>query len=183
MKKALLIIDIQNDYFAGGKMELHKPLEAAQQAKEVLTWFRDKEYPIFHIQHFSNRSDATFFLPNTKGAEIHDLVLPKKMKEEVIIKHFPNSFLETDLLNKLREKKVEELVIIGMMTHMCIDATIRAAKDIGFKCILIEDACTTKELKVQDQIVPPEHVHFAFVAALNGYYSNVSTTKEFLLHH
>lgn len=179
MSKALLLIDMQNDYFANGKMELHNPIQAAENASEVLRWFRNKEYPIFHIQHISNRKGATFFLPNSEGAMIHQSVLPLE-GEEVIVKHFPNSFFETELLNKLKEKGIGELVIVGMMTHMCIDATVRAAKDLGFACSLIENACATKELTHKDHIIPAEHVHYSFINALNGYYSNVYTTREFI---
>ena len=181
MRKALLLIDIQNDYFSKGKMELYKPLEAAKNARDILMWFRNNEYPIFHIQHIANRADATFFHPNTDGVEIHQSVLPLK-QEEIIIKHFPNSFYETNLFNKLKEKEIDELVVVGMMTHMCIDATIRVARDLGFKCSLIENACATKELIYQEHIIPPEHVHFSFINALNGYYSNVYTAQEFIPH-
>lgn len=179
MTTALLLIDIQNDYFPNGKMELNKPLEAATNASEILNWFRVNDYPIFHIQHVSNRGGATFFLPNTEGVKIHPLVAPNE-QEKVIVKHAPNSFLNTDLLQSLKDKGVKKLVICGMMTHMCIDATVRAAKDLGFECILIEDACTTRDLMYRDKAVPAEHVHFAFMCALNGLYATICTTNEFL---
>lgn len=179
MSKALLLIDIQNDYFANGRMELQNSLIAAKHARDILMWFRNRENPVFHIQHLSIQPGAAFFLPGTVGAEIHQSVLPLK-HEEVIIKHFPNSFYETELMHKLKEKEVDELVVAGMMTHMCVDATIRAAKDIGFKCSLIEDACATRELVYQKHIIPPEHVHFSFIHALNGYYSTVYTAQEFM---
>ena len=71
-------------------------------------------------------------------------------------------------------------MVVGMMTHMCIDATVRAAVDLGFETTLIEDACATRELSYQDKVIPAEQVHYAFVSALNGMYANVVSTEDFL---
>ncbi|WP_257720710.1 cysteine hydrolase family protein [Lentibacillus amyloliquefaciens] len=120
-----------------------------------------------------------FFLPNTEGAEIHETVLPLE-NENTIVKNFPNSFLKTDLESKLREKGVTKVVVAGMMTHMCIDATVRAAVDLGFETTLIEDACATKELSYQERKIPAEQVHYSFVSALDGMYANVISTEKFL---
>lgn len=70
-KTALILIDIQNDYFQKGKNELVGSEQASLNAKKVLDKFRKKGDLVVHIQHLSNRKDATFFIPNTKGAEIH----------------------------------------------------------------------------------------------------------------
>lgn len=179
MSIALMLIDIQNDYFPNGKMELNNPIKAAKNASKILDWFRTKKYEIYHIQHVSNRPGAGFFLPNTEGVKFHNSVLPLE-QENIIVKHTPNSFLNTELLNKLKEKEVKELVICGMMSHMCIDATVRAAKDFGFECTVIEDACTTKDLIYLDRVIPAEQVHFSFISALNGMYATVYTTNAFL---
>ncbi|WP_416829233.1 cysteine hydrolase family protein [Ectobacillus polymachus] len=179
MSIALMLIDIQNDYFPNGKMELSNPMKAANNACRILDWFRAKKYEIYHIQHVSNRSGAGFFLPDTEGVKIHQSVLPLE-QENIIVKHAPNSFFNTELRNKLKEKEIKKLVICGMMTHMCIDATVRAARELGLECTVIEDACTTKDLMYRDQLIPAEQVHFAFIGALNGMYATVSTTNEFL---
>lgn len=179
MKKALLIIDIQYDYFENGAMTLVGSEKAADNAKLLLDRFRADGSAIIHIQHIATRPTATFFLPNTKGAEIYDRVKPLTT-EKVITKHFPNSFRDTDLLDYLKGNGIENLVICGMMTHMCIDATTRAAKDFGFNCILIGDACATKDLEVKGEIVKAKDVQNGFLAALNYFYSSVVTTKEYL---
>ena len=131
------------------------------------------------MQHIASDPALGFFLPDTTGAEIHETVLPLET-ETVIIKNFPNSFLETGLESKLRENGVTKIVIIGMMTHMCIDATVRAAVDLGFEAVLIEDACATRDLSYGNKTVPAEQVHYAFVSALNGMYANVTSTDAFL---
>ena len=109
----------------------------------------------------------------------NEAVLPLE-HERIIKKHFPNSFLKTELESKLKEKEVTKVVVVGMMTHMCIDATVRAAVDLGFETTLIEDACATRDLSYQDKKVPAEQVHYAFVGALNGMYANVISTEDFL---
>ncbi|MEM1503665.1 cysteine hydrolase family protein [Domibacillus sp. 8LH] len=180
MSKGLIIIDIQNDYFPNGKMELSQPDKAAATAAKILEWFRQNENEtIYHIQHVAHAPELGFFLPDTEGVHIHHTVSPKE-NEIVIQKHFPNSFLQTELESKLKEKGVTQLVIVGMMTHMCIDATVRAAVDLGFETTLIEDACATKELAYEDKTVPAEQVHHAFIGALNGMYARVMSAETFL---
>jgi nicotinamidase-related amidase len=180
MSTALIIVDIQNDYFPNGKMELSNPEKAAANASKVLEWFRqNNKENIFHLQHIAGNPALGFFLPDTEGAEIHETVQPLE-NESIIIKHFPNSFLQTGLESKLKEKEITKVVVVGMMTHMCIDATVRAAVDLGYETTLIEDACATRELSYQGKVVPAEQVHYAFVGALNGMYCAVTSTEDFL---
>ena len=174
MKPALIIIDIQNDYFPGGKMELEGSLAAGLQAAKLLDAFRAKGLPLVHIQHLSSRPGASFFLPDTEGVNIHAKVAPRA-GETVIQKHFPNSFRGTTLLEHLRGLGADHLVIAGMMTHMCVDATTRAAFDLGFSCSLAHDACATRALAFGEQRVPAAQVHAAFLAALNGLYAKVQS--------
>ena len=172
MKPALILIDIQNDYFPGGKMELEGSPEASLQAAKLLAAFRSKGLPLVHIQHVSNRPGASFFLPDSEGVMIHASVAPRA-GETVLQKNFPNSFRGTPLLEQLRALGADHLVIAGMMTHMCVDATTRAAFDLGFFCSLAHDACATRALAFGEQRVPAAQVHAAFVAALAGLYAKV----------
>lgn len=179
MNTALIIIDIQNDYFEHGTMTLHRSFEASKNARLLLDYFRNKKLQVVHIQHIALMPTATFFLPNTIGAEIHDNVKPIG-NEKIIIKHFPNSFRDTELLDYLKKLNITDLVICGMMTHMCVDATTRAAKDFGFNCTVIADACATKDLEIIGQKVDVQNVHNSFLAALNYFYSSVTSTKQYL---
>jgi nicotinamidase-related amidase len=179
MKKALLIIDIQNDYFEHGTMTLSGSVTASDNAKKLLETFRNETLPVIHVQHLATRPTATFFLPGTKGAQIHNSVKPLDT-EKVIVKHYPNSFRETELLEYLTKNDITDLVICGMMTHMCIDATVRAAKDFGFSITIPGDACATKDLDVNGQIVRADQVQTSFLAALNYFYASVTTTVEYL---
>lgn len=179
MKEALLLIDIQNDYFPGGKMELVSMEEAAKKAGELLKSFRTAGKPVFFIKHMSTRSDATFFVPGTQGTDIHSSVSPLP-DETVIEKHFPNSFLQTELLSVLKGQEVTDLIICGAMSHMCIDTTVRAAKELGFKCTLISDACATRNLKFGEEILSAQTVHASFMAALDGMFATIMTAEEYL---
>lgn len=179
MKEALLLIDIQNDYFPGGKMELVSMEEAAKKAGELLKAFRTAGKPVFFIKHISTRSDAAYFIPGTQGTDIHSSVSPLP-DETVIEKHFPNSFLQTELLSVLKESEVTDLIICGAMSHMCIDTTVRAAKELGFKCTLIADACATRNLKFGEEILPAQTVHASFMAALDGMFATIMTADEYL---
>lgn len=179
MKEALILIDIQNDYFDNGKMPLVGSYKACENAKLLVDKFREEALPVIFIQHVATRHDATFFLPKTEGTEIHELISPLQ-SEKVIVKHYPNSFRETDLMDYLQETQITDLVICGMMTHMCVDATVRVAKDYGFNISVIGDACATKDLEYNGDKVKAQEVQNSFLSALNYFYAKVLTTETYL---
>lgn len=163
----------------GGKAELVGSEKALTHVESVLKEFRAKSLPIIHVQHINTREGATFFLPDSKGAEIHDQLTPEK-GEYVVVKNFPNSFYQTSLLEILEKLGIEELVVCGMMTHMCVDTTVRAAKDYGLSVTLLHDGCATKDLSFQEKEIPAVQVQAAYMAGLSGMFAHVISTKEFL---
>ena len=175
MTTALLVVDIQNDYFPGGAMELTGADQAGARANQVLEAFRKKALPIFHVQHIAIHPGATFFLPDSPGADIHKSARPHGA-EPVFRKHYPNSFRETPLLDHLR--RIDRLAIVGMMTHVCIDTTTRAAADFGFDCRLVGDACATRAQSFNGVTVPAESVQAAFLASLDGWFAKVLPAGE-----
>jgi nicotinamidase-related amidase len=177
MTQALLLVDIQNDYFPGGAMELVGSPEAGVQAELLLQAFRAADRPVVHIQHVNTRPGATFFIPGSDGLRILSS-LAYIPGEPVFQKYFPNSFRDTPLLSHLQGLGVKQLVIAGMMTHMCIDSTTRAAADLGFQCQLAQDACATRDLERQGITVPAAQVQAAYLAALDGTFARVMTVKE-----
>ena len=174
---ALLVIDIQNDYFPGGAMQLEGAEAAAENARRAIEKFRARGRPVIHVQHLSTRAGATFFLPGTRGAEIHDLVRPKSA-ETVVEKNFPNGFRATRLQSMLEEQGIKHLAVAGMMTHMCVDATVRQAADLGYGVTLLGDACATRAQSFGGETVAARQVHAAFLAALNGFYAKVIHSHE-----
>jgi nicotinamidase-related amidase len=179
MNTALLLIDIQNDYFPGGRNPLVGSEAAGEFAGRRLALARRLGLPVIFIQHISTRPGASFFLPGTPGIEIHPSVASQP-GEIVLQKHYPNSFRETPLLDTLRGLGVERLVICGMMTHMCVDSSVRAANDLGFEVRIVADACATKDLSYSGQTIPAASVHASFLAALNGSFGKVMTGDEVL---
>jgi len=179
MTTTLLLIDLQNDYFPHGKMELHESEKAVQNASRLLGFFREHQLPLIHIQHFAVRPGATFFLPNSKGVEIHPAVQPLD-SEIVIQKHYPNSFRETTLLENLQRENTHQIVVVGMMTHMCVDATVRAATDYGYECSIVHDACTTRNLRFAGREVTAQDVQTTMLSALHGTYGKVVSANEII---
>ena len=179
-KKALIVIDIQNEYFENGGLPLVNPTEASSNARKVLDHFRENNLPIAHIQHLSANPEAMpIFVEGTKGVEIHESVKPID-GEKVFQKYFPNSFRDTGLLDYLKENEVTEVTVVGMMTHMCVDATTRAAFDFGFNCTVIGDACASRDLEIDGKTVKADDVHHAILAALDFFSADVKNTKDFL---
>jgi len=176
MDTALVMIDFQKDYFPGGRMELVDAEAAAAKAQNLLQHCRRLGLPIVYLQHISDRPGATFFLPDTDGIALHGSLQPLG-SETVLKKHYPNSFRETGLEELLRGQGINRLVLCGMMSHMCVDATVRAAFDLGFSCVLAHDACATRNLQFGEREIDAASVHGAFMAALGAVYAQVMTTE------
>ncbi len=176
---ALLIIDVQNDYFPGGKMELPEAVKAVDRIKVILDEFRRQGLPVIHIEHESVNEGATFFLPGTQGQKIHDLLQPQA-GETVIVKQYPNSFLKTQLQHHLEENGISRLVITGMMTFMCVDATTRAAKDLDYECVLVHDCTATPPVEFAGVSCSAEQAKATVSRALSFICDEVVSTEECL---
>ena len=179
LPRALVIVDIQNDYFPGGAHPLHEPEAAAAAARALLERFRAGGEGVIHVQHVWAAPDSPFMRPGTPGVEIHEQVAPLE-GETVISKDAPNAFLRTSLERELRERGAEELVVCGMMTSMCVDATVRAGADLGFEVTLVHDACAAPALSFGGLEVPPQAVQAAFLGALASAYASVVDAASLL---
>ncbi|MBV7526829.1 MULTISPECIES: cysteine hydrolase family protein [Pseudomonas] len=178
-KQALILVDIQNDYFPQGKWPLVGADAAADNAVRLIKAFRDAGDSVVHIRHEFTSEDAPFFTPNSEGARLHPKVL-NRADEPVVLKHFVNSFRETELKSILDEQGIKELVVVGSMSHMCVDGITRAAADFGYTVTVIHDACATRDLEFNGVTVPAAQVHAAFMAALAFAYASVVSTNEYL---
>lgn len=178
MKQALLVIDVQNDYFYQGKMELELPQEALYQINKVEEFFIANNLPIVYIQHIKDQENADFFKRGTRGSLLHE-ELRVDSSSIIMEKQYPNSFFKTNLIEILKSLKIEQVVITGMMTHMCIDSTTRASKELGYNPIVLSDATATKKLTFQNFEVTAEKVQLSFLSALENF-SQVITTEHYL---
>lgn len=172
MKNALILVDIQNDYFADGLWPVEDMDRVAQAAASVLAKARRTKQHVVNIRHEAVSTDAPFFRPATTGAEIHASVTPQQ-DEPVILKHRPNSFYETDLHARLQEKGITHVTIVGAMTQMCIDATARAAKDLGYQVTVIAAACGAKSTEFGYMTLTSPQVQAAFMSGLKHAYATV----------
>lgn len=175
--RALVLVDIQRDYFPGGAFPLVEPEAAASAARTVLEGFRASGELVVHVFHVSTDPDASFFRPGTAGVGFHPSVEPAE-GEVVLEKHRPNSFIDTGLQGVLDAADVTELVIVGMMSSMCIDSTTRAAHELGYRNTVVSDACTAPDLRYGDTVLPGAVVHTAFMAALDGSFATVTDSSS-----
>jgi len=170
----LVLIDIQRDYFPGGRLPLVGPDAAAEAAARLLEAQRARGGAVVHVRH---ESPAGFLEAGTPGAEIDARVAPRD-GETVVVKHAPNSFRETPLEDLLRAQGATDLIVAGMMTSMCVDATVRAAADLGYSVTVAADACAAPDLEYAGTSVPGASVHAAFLAALGSAYARVVPVAE-----
>ncbi len=167
-KTALLIVDIQEFYFPGGRMQLENPELAGMNAGLLLDHFRENGMLVYHVRHN--------FEP---GGDIHPYVKPVE-GETVISKDEVNAFAGTGLLEIMLQDSVEQLVICGMQTHMCMEAAVRAAHDYGFVCLVASDACASRALQFDEHIIPAKNVHYSTLSTLQGSYARVITTDAII---
>lgn len=168
IKTALLIVDIQDFYFPGEGPGLHNAIPVSLKAKEVLQNFREKKQLVVHIRHLAE-----------KGFDIHKNVAPFD-GEKIITKKYVNSFQNTDLLTYLKTNNINRIVIIGMQTQMCVEAATRAGADLGFECVLIHDACATRDVTYAGKTVKADDVQTSTLATIkDGGYAKIIDVKSF----
>ena len=177
--QALIVVDIQNEYFPQGKLALVGINEAADNAALVIAFAREKGHTVIHIRHEMPSADAPIFTPGTHGVEINEKVKPVE-GETVIVKNYANSFRETSLKALLDKDDIQEVTVIGAMSHMCIDATVRAAVDFGYTVTTIHDACATLDLEFNGTKVPAAQVHATMMAAIEFMYGEVIDTQTWI---
>ncbi|OXY82197.1 cysteine hydrolase family protein [Oceanimonas doudoroffii] len=178
-QRGLIVIDLQNEYLPTGKLPLSGIEAAVANAVRILADAREQGIPVFHIRHEFSGSEAPFFVPGTDGVNIMPAVAPAE-NEPVIVKNHVNSFRETDLKQRLDAQGVEEVVIIGAMSHMCVDAGVRAAADMGYPVTVLHDACATLDLTYGGVTAPAAQVHAAMMAAFEFGYASVISTDDYL---
>ena len=174
--RAYIVVDLQNEYLPTGNLPLVGIAEAVATAARVIEAARASGEPVIYMRH-EGAADSPIFTPGTENVEIIPAVQPRD-QEHVIVKHFPNSFRETGLQALLEEQGITDLVIIGAMSHICIDATARAAGDLGYAVTVVADACATRDLEFEGRTVPAADVHAAFMAALAFAYAKVVAAKD-----
>ena len=178
-QRAVIVVDLQNEYLPSGKLPLVGIEDATANAARIIEAARARGDLVVFIRHEMPGPDASLFVPGSSNVEIISIVQPAS-GEAVVVKNFPNSFRDTDLEQRLDAEEVEEVLIVGAMSHMCIDATARAAADLGYKATIVHDACATRDVEFAGQTVPAAQVHAAYMGALAWGYGQVTSTQELL---
>lgn len=178
-RTGLVVIDVQNDYFPGGKFVLFRARSALARTLQLRDWARRKGLPIWWIRHTSPSPRAFFLLPNTPGAELHAALGPLP-SEPIVDKHDPNSFVATDLEAQLRAHGVDTVVWAGMISWMCVETTVRSAKDKGFRNWVARDAVASGWISGPYGPVTPWSAHRAFLSALGFAHAELLSTRQIL---
>ena len=178
-KRAIIVVDLQNEYLATGKLPLVGIDTALANATRVIAAARAKGELVIHVRHEMAQAGAPVFVPGSDGVQIIPAVAPVE-GESVVLKNYPNSFRDTNLKQLLDAQGIKELVVMGAMSHMCIEATSRAAADLGYPVTVVHDACATMNLEFEGTVVPAAQVHAAAMAALAFGYASIKTTDAYL---
>jgi nicotinamidase-related amidase len=178
-KSALLVIDLQNEYLPTGKLPLVNIEKATSNAVNVIAKARQNGTQVIHVKHIFANGELPIFEPNSNGIEFQETVRPQA-NETVIVKNNVNSFLNTNLKEVLDSNNVTELVVIGAMSHMCVDAAVRAASDFGYKVKVVHDACATFDLEFNGLKIPAAYAHATLMAAFEFAYAKVISTEDYV---
>ena len=169
-ESALIIVDAQNTY-RSGVMQLTDIEPALEQCARLLARARALNIPVVHIQH-----DAGPGTPYDVNAEIGAIIdsLAPAAGEAVVLKNYPNSFVNTDLDARLKAASIKNLVVAGFMTHMCINSTARGAFNLGYGVTVPAAATATRPLPAPDgSVVSAERLQAAALAALGDLFAVV----------
>lgn len=152
MKKALLLIDLQNDYFPGGKFPLWNTDVTLSNIEQAINAAKAKNIPIIHIQHIANpeMGIAPFFNKGSEGARIHSRILEAAPDAPIVIKEFADSFEKTNLEEVLKGLGVDELLVCGMMTQNCVTHTAISKSAEKYKVSILPDCCTTVDVMIHN---------------------------------
>ncbi|MCG6158238.1 cysteine hydrolase family protein [Rubinisphaera margarita] len=162
MNRALLVIDVQNEYFTGALPITH-PVGHLEQILEAVDAATGR-IPVVVVQHHFADADKPFFQKGTPGWELHPEIAKRK-RDLLVEKTMPGSFTGTNLEDWLSEQKIDTVTVAGYMTHMCCDTTARQAVHRGINVEFLNDATGTLDLSNQAGEVTAEELHRSILCA------------------
>ncbi len=172
---ALIMIDCQNTY-TQGVMKLSGMDEALQEAEKLLATARQKNIPIFHIRHDGGEG-SPYDINADIGAFIEQ-VAPQS-GEAIITKHYPNSFIQTELDAQLKAQGIQQIILAGFMTHMCINSTAHGAFNLGYSPTVVASATATRALEgTNGQIISASDAQASAIASTRDLYAAIADTVE-----
>ena len=176
---AVIVIDMQNEYFAGGKMPIPDGMQALNNSKRIVEFAHKNSMPVFFVRHLG-AADGPLFAAGSRFAEFHQDLQPGK-NDRVIDKATPSAFVGTDLQKQLDGLGIKQLIVTGLMTHMCVSSTARDAVPLGYSVIIPEDATATRDLATwNDNVVDHNVLHQAALAGVADVFAAIKTTDAVL---
>lgn len=178
MTKALLVIDVQYEYFSG-KLPVSYPENSFANILAVMDAATENKIEVIVIQHTSRGENAPTFRKGSPEWELHSEVANRPY-DKLIEKNFPGSFTNTELQTYLQEKNIDTLVISGYMTQMCCDTTSRQAFHAGYKVEFLADATGTLAIANGAGSVSAEELHRSILVTQQMVFSQVLTTDDWI---
>lgn len=178
MKRALLVIDVQNEYFTG-KLPVTYPEGSLEYILRAIRAARAKAIPVVFIQHTSSQEESKTFRKGTDEWKLHP-ALDFTARDHLVEKRLPGSFTDTDLEPWLRQRHIETVVIVGYMTQMCCDTTARQAMHLGFSVEFLSDATGTLGISNEAGSVTAEELHRAILVTQAMRFSKVLSTRQWI---
>ncbi|MBW4611864.1 MAG: cysteine hydrolase [Desmonostoc vinosum HA7617-LM4] len=178
MKRALLVIDVQNEYFTG-KLPVTYPSGSLDNILQVMNIAREQGIPVIVVRHTQPSEDSPIFKKGSQAWELHPEIA-KYPYDLLIEKNLPGSFTGTELENWLRDQGIDTVVISGYMTQMCCDTTARQASHLGFAVEFLADATGTLAFKNDAGAATDEELHRAILVAQDTFISKVINTSKWI---
>lgn len=177
MKRALIVVDVQNEYFEGGALPISYPPNSFSRIKEAIEEAQKAGILVVFVQHASLKENAGAFVRGSHLWEFHDDI--KKLTPDLVIeKNHASSFVGTDLNWRLRTLGVDTVTIVGYMTQNCCDATARDASQLGYNVEFLSDANGTLAFSNNAGEVSAEELHRSFLVAQAFGFSRVLSLDE-----
>ncbi|WLH14152.1 cysteine hydrolase family protein [Pseudomonas hefeiensis] len=172
----LIIIDAQKEYLAG-PLALSGMDAAVANIRQLLGAARAAGRPIVHVRHLGTHGGL--FDPQGERGEFITGLEPQG-DETVVEKLLPSAFHGTELKKRLEDLGPLDLIVCGFMSHSSVSTTVRAAKNLGFRCTLVEDACATRDLPHKGGVLSAEHVHQTEMAIMADNFATLALTRDFI---
>ncbi len=177
-KRALLVIDVQNEYFTG-RLPITYPADTLPRILDAFDAAREQKLPVIVIQHAAPQPDSSTFRKGSMEWELHPEIASRS-HDELVHKSLPGSFTNTPLDSMLRERGIDTVVIAGYMTQMCCDTTARQAVHLGLNVEFLSDATGTLAFKNEAGEVTAEELHRAILVTQQMRFSRVLTVGEWI---
>lgn len=179
-ESALIVVDIQNEYYAGkdfrGQMVIPDGNKVLENSKKLVDYAHQQGMPVYFVRHMGPK-DSPLFAEGSVYAQFHKDLQPSE-QDVIITKATPSSFVGTDLDAQLKKKGIKTVIVIGLMTHMCISSTARDAVPLGYSVIIPEDATATRNLDSTDGVVDHKTLQRAALAGVADVFAEIMTTKQ-----